>query len=113
MRLNEDGSPSEFQLGVNVQCESLPDVACYIKRWDQQYDPTYIYVGDDDFDTDPDAEWELTGDGEWFENPQSDQVFVVMIGDDKEYLVDFESLQLIDDDEFCSQCGQIGCSHGR
>jgi len=37
----------------------------------------------------------------------------VMVGDDKVYRIDKEDLCLIDEDEFCGSCGQIGCGHGR
>ena len=36
---------------------------------------------------------------------------VVMVGDDKKHTVDREDCTVIDEDEFCSVCGQMGCTH--
>lgn len=41
-----------------------------------------------------------------------DNAIVVMVGDDREHIVDVEDLIPINEDEFCSSCGQIGCGHG-
>jgi len=35
-----------------------------------------------------------------------------MVGDDKTFHVDRHDLVPIDDDDYCSGCGQIGCTHG-
>jgi len=42
--------------------------------------------------------------------PDSSQV--VMVGDDRIQYVDNSDLKLIDDDDFCGGCGQVGCSWG-
>jgi hypothetical protein len=34
-----------------------------------------------------------------------------MVGDDREFSTDPADLTIIDDDAYCSECGQIGC-HG-
>ena len=34
---------------------------------------------------------------------------MVMIGDDKEWLVDAEDVETIGDNDYCASCGQIGC----
>ena len=38
-------------------------------------------------------------------------VRAVMVGDDKEYWIDVDDLTKLDDDDYCSSCGQIGCGH--
>lgn len=40
------------------------------------------------------------------------RVRAVMIGDDREHTFDVEELTPLDRDEFCGECGQIGCGHG-
>lgn len=113
IRLNEDGTHSEFQIGTTVKCSSLSGIACYIKRWDQKFEPFQSYIGEgnfDDEDADPN-DFIDSGEGDWVEYPESDQVYVVMIGDDQEHLVDVDDLELIEEDGFCRGCGQIGCSH--
>jgi hypothetical protein len=36
---------------------------------------------------------------------------VVMVGDDREHEVALDDLIDVDDDDFCSECGQVGCGH--
>lgn len=38
-------------------------------------------------------------------------VIAVMVGDDREHIVDVDDLTEIADNEYCHTCGQIGCSH--
>ncbi len=55
-------------------------------------------------------EWEeQTGDGEWVDDPSSGRVRAVMVGDDHEWIHDITDLVILEDDEYCSCCGQIGC----
>ena len=39
-------------------------------------------------------------------------VIAVMVGDDREHTVDVDDLVKLDEDEFCPECGQIGCTAG-
>lgn len=48
-----------------------------------------------------DVDQELTG-----------MVWMVMIGDDRRWLFDPEDVSEIDDEDYCSGCGQIGCGWG-
>lgn len=45
--------------------------------------------------------------------PDETVVIAVMVGDDREHAIDVCDLTELDDNEFCSECGQIGCGHGR
>lgn len=111
MRLNEDGMPSEFQLGTRVKCESLPGVACYVSSWDREFEPEMYWLPDPK--NEEDGMWVSDEtEGEWIQNPQSNWVYVTMVGDDREHYVEFHDLTVIDEDEYCSQCGQMGCGHG-
>jgi hypothetical protein len=40
-----------------------------------------------------------------------DRVRAVMVGDDREHEIEVGDLRLLDDLDYCSQCGQIGCVH--
>lgn len=40
------------------------------------------------------------------------QVRCHMIGDDRTFLFDTEDMIELDDEEYCSSCGQVGCSWG-
>ena len=53
----------------------------------------------------------------WIEGDYSividtDRVRAVMVGDDREYIVGIDDLTLLQDDDFCAECGQIGCMSG-
>lgn len=44
---------------------------------------------------------------------QSDEwIKAVMIGDDREDSYHIDTLSPLTDDQFCRECGQIGCAHG-
>lgn len=52
---------------------------------------------------DEDYEWS----GIEYENPE--RVRAVMVGDDRIFVFDVDQLTPLDDDEYCPECGQIGC----
>jgi hypothetical protein len=54
-----------------------------------------------------DEDYEWTG----IEEPDENMVRAVMVGDDKVHTVDRDDLVLLDEDDFCHGCGQIGCGH--
>jgi hypothetical protein len=39
------------------------------------------------------------------------KVRAVMVGDDREEIIDVDDLTVIPDDGYCRTCGQIGCTH--
>lgn len=41
---------------------------------------------------------------------RTDMVRAVMVGDDREHLIDVDDLTPIDEDDYCGSCGQIGCT---
>lgn len=43
--------------------------------------------------------------------PSPDRVRVVMVGDDKVHVVDKDDCTEIPEDDYCHECGQIGCTH--
>jgi len=45
------------------------------------------------------------------EEPDENMVRAVMVGDDKVYRVYRDDLVLLDEEEFCHGCGQVGCGH--
>ena len=40
-----------------------------------------------------------------------ERVRIVMGGDDREHVVYEHELRVLDDNDYCTQCGQIGCTH--
>jgi len=60
---------------------------------------------------------EIDGETVYFYDHETveDRGFVraVMVGDDREHIVDVDDLTMIADEDFCQECGQTGCLHGR
>lgn len=56
--------------------------------------------------TEPDEDTEWTG----YET-RTGRVVCTMIGDDRRFVFDPEDLAPIDEEDYCHQCGQIGCGH--
>ena len=48
---------------------------------------------------------------QWEEEEDKDTVIGIMVGDNKKHEIDVEDLILINDDDYCSSCGQVGCTH--
>lgn len=53
-----------------------------------------------------DEDYEWTG----IEEEDRDYVRAVMVGDDEVHEVDVDDLTPLPEDEFCSECGQVGCT---
>jgi hypothetical protein len=69
------------------------------------------YVKDDDdiFYLNDDDDWEEV---DYNSDNEITSAFFHMVGDDTDYLIEIEDIEILDDDEFCGGCGQIGCGHG-
>lgn len=39
------------------------------------------------------------------------RVIAVMVGDDRKFSFSVDELTLLDDLEYCAECGQVGCRH--
>lgn len=85
---------------------TYPGVAFYLQGWEQRWEPRQIFVEDEDGEEvaidDPD------GEGGWVDD-ESGRVRAVMVGDDRVFLVDTSDLTPLEDEDYCSGCGQIGC----
>lgn len=55
----------------------------------------------------PDADTEWTG----LLVTDRERVRAVMVGDDREHIVDVSDLTKLGEDDYCHVCGQIGCEH--
>lgn len=87
---------SEFKRGDHVRVRGWRGVAfTYIE---EEFEP-YLSVDEEGFEQEDER---ATG-----------RVLVRMVGDDRVEAVDPDDLTALGDDEFCGDCGQIGCSHGR
>ena len=55
--------------------------------------------------TEPDEETEWTGI-----EVVTDRVLCVMVGDDRELSIDIEDLEALPREDYCGECGQVGCT---
>ena len=58
------------------------------------------------WETQADEDTELTGISE-----RTGKVIAVMIGDDRYFTFEVDEIHPIQREEFCGECGQIGCGH--
>ena len=58
------------------------------------------------WETEPDEDTEWTG----FEN-RTGRVVAIMIGDDSKFLFDPDELTPLEREDYCGECGQVGCTH--
>jgi hypothetical protein len=87
-----------------------PGIACFVRGPVKHFEP-YTYMAH----TEDGEEIEVPcddGDGEWIDGDGS-RLRLVMVGDDREFVVDADEIEPLAEDDFCSDCGQIGCGHGR
>jgi hypothetical protein len=96
-------------------------VTGYAQEWTRE---DWQYLGDeDDPDAGADDYHERTGFYYPDENPANyvyiepeqiedrTRVVAYMIGDDRDFTFDIDDLEPIAREDYCGQCGQIGCSH--
>lgn len=65
---------------------------------EQEYD---VYFGED-------AE-EVYTETEWVEE-HTGRVVAHMVGDDRDFSFDVSELTVLDEDDYCAECGQVGCT---
>lgn len=58
------------------------------------------------WETEPDEDTEWSG----IEN-RTGRVVAVMVGDDRRFTFDPDEIEALPREEYCGECGQIGCTH--
>lgn len=100
-----------------VKVKGWKGIAFYVVGHPQTRRPEYVYVTDTDEDTGEETEQEYLdidfqySEGEMVDD--TDRYIVVMVGDDRKHIVDVDDCEEISGEDFCSECGQMGCMHGR
>ena len=92
-----------FEAGNIVEVKGYSGVAFYLDQREQIQVIPDIWL-DDDFDIEVTLDDVETIDGSQWE--------CHMVGDDRKFFFDEDELTLLDEGDYCSSCGQIGCSHG-
>lgn len=81
-------------------------IAFYLVGWKKVWEP-YTYLVTDE-ETGEEYE-EESCEGEWIDDPQERTVIAVMVGDDRKHEIDVDDLTPLNDEDYCHECGQIGC----
>ena len=98
-----DGTEQGIDFDAHYKVTRWPAVAFRLLGWQAAFEPVNCYVLDDDGN-----EIEMES-GEFDEVPDFDYVVGVMVGDDRRHVIEVCDLELIPEDGFCRECGQIGC----
>jgi hypothetical protein len=118
-QVTDSDAPVDFSAHYTVR--SQPGVAWRVLRYATEWteeswtlacdDPAHRYDYDESSPDDPDSHG-LTcyvySEAEEIDNPS--KVLAVMVGDDREEVIDTDDLELIPEDGFCRSCGQTGCA---
>lgn len=75
----------------------------YAEEWTEE---SWEWCGEDDDDRDDESLY-LYCEPEKYDDPS--RVRAVMVGDDHVLIVDVDDLTVIGEDDYCHECGQIGC----
>lgn len=81
--------------------EEYPAEAYTVRGWGQGI--AFYVLG---WETKPDEDTEWSG----MEN-RTGRLLMVMVGDDARHSVDPDDVTALDEDAYCHECGQVGCTH--
>ena len=88
----------------------MPGVAFWLRGYALEWTEESWVLACDDTDHDHDGDCYLYDEPEQIE--RRDMVRAVMVGDDREHLVDVDDLTMIGEEDYCWSCGQTGCGWG-
>lgn len=100
-----------------IDMDARYSVAGYrgIAFWLKDYATTKEYEGDvlvcDDEECDHMLSEMCWAEGDWSLGTDYEHVIAVMVGDDREHIVDVDDLTPIAREDYCGICGQVGCTH--
>jgi hypothetical protein len=93
-----------IKVGDSVRVRGFQGIACVFRG--HPVEAREVWVDDG---TDEDGNPLGFYDSEELE--RTDRAIVVMVGDDRKHTVDVEDLEALPDEDYCGECGQIGCTH--
>lgn len=97
----------KLDMTARYEVQGWPGVAVWIDGWEKRWEPYTALVQDPDTG----EEWEEeTFEGEWVDDVGG-MLRVVMVGDDHRHLVDPDDLAPLNREDYCGECGQVGCAH--
>lgn len=80
---------TEFTPDARFTVDGWRGIAFYFNGWEME--------------DDEDTEWSGI-------QIETGRILAVMVGDDREHSVDPDDCTLLNDDDYCSECGQVGCT---
>jgi hypothetical protein len=96
----------EVDFGQYVTTDDYKGIAFWVDNWAKDVKQEYVeYIETDD-------SGEVFFGWEEVEVISDSVVECYMIGDDRMFRFEISELTLIDVNDFCGSCGQIGCGHG-
>ncbi len=96
----------KIDFGKYVTVEGYGGIAFWVDNWAKEVKEEYVeYVDSDD-------SGEVFFGWEEVEVVSDSIVECYMVGDNRVFKFDISDLTEIDVNDFCGQCGQIGCGHG-
>jgi hypothetical protein len=101
-----------IDMDARYRVSHWPKIAVWVAGWVKEnvYEGDYLVCEDEECDHG--ASEMCWVEGDWSIVESDSMVEVVMVGDDIVHHVDVDDLVKIEDDEYCSGCGQIGCGWG-
>lgn len=88
-KITFEADPETFTSNA-YKIKSYPGIAWYVLGWELVYNE--------------DPEW--SGEKE-----RSGKIVAVMVGDDRKFIFEPTDIKVLNEDEYCHSCGQIGCEH--
>ena len=98
----------DLDMTATYQCKGFNGIAVRIAGYPQVWSADTVTCVDDDGN-----EWEEECGGEMVDDTDSGDVMIIMVGDDKKHRVSIDDLTEINEEDYCFECGQIGCGHGK
>lgn len=105
--------PGALDFSARYRVEGWGGVAFYARRYasTDQYEGDLLLCADDDCDHALSALcW---AEGDTSEIVDYERVVMVMVGDNRERLIEVDELTVLDEHDYCTECGQIGCAVSR
>lgn len=101
---------SELDFTARYSVRGYRGIAFYLLGYatEQQYEGDLLLC--DDEECDHQTSEMCWAEGDWSIVTDTDKVRAVMVGDDREHIIDIDDLTKIADDDYCHGCGQIGCT---
>lgn len=96
----------DVDFGQYVTAKDYGGIAFWVDNWSKDIKEEYVeYIESGD-------SGEVFFGWEEVEVISDSIVECYMVGDDRMFKFDIEDLTIIDVNDFCGSCGQIGCGHG-